>query len=105
MLDPLHFGGGKTTLDALSLGVPIVTLPGAFMRGRATYACYRQMDMDECVARDQAEYVNKAVALACAPEYREKVSRELRARGALLAERHDMVRELDQLLKGAVEAT
>ena len=43
MLDPLHFGGGKTSLDALSLGVPIVTLPGKFMRGRATFGCYRKM--------------------------------------------------------------
>jgi len=104
MLDPLHFGGGKTTLDALSLGVPIVTLPGPFMRGRATFACYRQMGIDECVAGDAADYAHKAVRLATEPDYRAAVSRELGTRSVLLAERRDMVRQLEEFLQRAVES-
>jgi protein O-GlcNAc transferase len=103
MLDPLHFGGGKTTLDALGLGVPIVTLPGQYMRGRATYACYRQMGIEDCIADDAEDYVRKAVRLAVEPAYRHDVRKELRARAELLAERHDMVRELEQFLRAAVE--
>lgn len=38
MLDSLHWSGGNTTLDALASGLPIVTLPGEFMRGRQTAA-------------------------------------------------------------------
>ncbi len=36
MLDTLHWSGGNTSLDALACGLPIVTLPGALMRGRQT---------------------------------------------------------------------
>lgn len=104
MLDPLHFGGGKTTLDALSLGVPIVTLPGQFMRGRATYACYRQMGFDGCAAADAADYVRKAVRLANDPDFQDAAVRELRQRSHFLAERSDLVRELEAFLKSAVES-
>ncbi|MGE5104602.1 MAG: tetratricopeptide repeat protein, partial [Betaproteobacteria bacterium] len=34
MLDTLYWSGGNTSIDALACGLPVVTLPGAFMRGR-----------------------------------------------------------------------
>ena len=37
-LDTFGFSGGNTSLDALSVGLPVVTLPGEFMRGRQTFA-------------------------------------------------------------------
>src|SRR5262249_36843907 len=70
MLDPVHFGGGNTTYEALALGVPIVTLPSAFMRGRVTAACYRKMGLDDCIAKSPAEYVDLAVRLASDPAQR-----------------------------------
>src|SRR5262249_32461009 len=42
-LDPLHFGGGNTSFEAFALGIPIVTLPSEFLRGRITYAQYLMM--------------------------------------------------------------
>ena len=39
LLDPLYFGGGNTTYEAIAIGVPIVTWPGPFMQGRVTQAC------------------------------------------------------------------
>ena len=38
MLDSLHFTGGNASIDALSVGLPILTCPGRFMRGRQTTA-------------------------------------------------------------------
>ena len=38
LLDSFHFGGGNTTAEAIATGIPIVTLPGKFIRGRFTYA-------------------------------------------------------------------
>src|SRR5438477_1764335 len=36
ILDPFHFGGCNSSCDALSLGVPVVTLPGSQLPGRFT---------------------------------------------------------------------
>lgn len=103
MLDPLHFGGGKTSLDALSLGVPIVTLPGKFMRGRATYACYRKMDVMDCVASSKEDYVEKAVAIATDDGLRRALSGKIMDRSRLLQEDMSMVRELEQFFLEAMQ--
>jgi protein O-GlcNAc transferase len=104
MLDPLHFGGGKTTLDALSLGVPIVTLPGEFMRGRAALACYQQMDVLDCVAADVSGYVARAIELANDGARRAQLSRALQDRARLLSERLDVVRDLEGFFTSALDA-
>ena len=62
-LDPLHFGGGNTSYEALALGVPIVTLPSEFLRGRITYAQYRMMGVDDCIVQYPGEYIQKAIKL------------------------------------------
>src|SRR5262249_45536305 len=36
MLDPIHFGGGNTSYEAFAMGLPVVTWPSAFLRGRLT---------------------------------------------------------------------
>lgn len=37
-LDSLGFSGGNTSLDCLSMGLPLLTSPGQFMRGRQSHA-------------------------------------------------------------------
>lgn len=99
MLDPLHFGGGKTTLDALSLGVPIVTLPGEFMRGRAAFACYQAMELDAWIASSAADYVQRAVSLAADPALRERAEADLVERAAAIAGRPACVHDLEHFLQ------
>ena len=57
MVDTLHWSGGNTSLDALACALPIVTLPGRFMRGRQSAGMLRLMGMEELVARDIDDYV------------------------------------------------
>jgi predicted O-linked N-acetylglucosamine transferase (SPINDLY family) len=104
ILDPIHFGGGNTTYEALALGTPIVTLPGQFMRGRVTYACYRQMGVLDCVARDREDYVRLAVRLAAEPDWRAAVQERIAATRGVLYENSDAVREIEQFLVEAVDA-
>src|SRR4051794_35667185 len=47
MLDTIHFGGGNTSYEAFALGVPIITLPSPFLRGRITYAQYKMMGIED----------------------------------------------------------
>lgn len=62
-LDTPEWSGCNSTLEALSCGVPVVTLPGRWMRGRHTHAMYRKMGFEELCAADESEYVDLAVRL------------------------------------------
>jgi predicted O-linked N-acetylglucosamine transferase (SPINDLY family) len=67
LLDTLEWSGGKTTLEALACGLPVVTCPGRFMRGRHAFAMLRMMGISRTVAADKDEYVRVAVQLARDP--------------------------------------
>ena len=47
MLDPLHWSGGNTALDALRMDLPIVAAPGAFMRSRQSAAMLERLGLSE----------------------------------------------------------
>ena len=62
-LDSFGFSGGNTSLDALSVGLPVLTLPGEFMRGRQTMAmlrCLPERVSSALLATDAADYVLRA---------------------------------------------
>jgi CRISPR-associated protein Csy1 len=79
MLDTLRWSGGNTSLDALACALPIVTLPGTFMRGRQSAAMLEQAGVPELVARDQDDYVAIATRLAVDPAWRASHSARLRS--------------------------
>lgn len=65
-LDTFGFSGGNTSLDALSVGLPVVTLPGELMRGRQTFAMLKTLQSDACaalIARDEVHYVELVTRL------------------------------------------
>ena len=64
MLDTLHWSGGNTSLDALAVGLPIVTLPGRFMRGRQSMAMLKILGLDELIARNHESYLQTTMAVA-----------------------------------------
>ena len=63
-LDTWHFGAATTTFLMLAAGIPVVSLPGEFVRGRMTLGIYRRMGMEECIAGSEQEYVDLAVRIA-----------------------------------------
>ena len=84
MLDTLRWSGGNTSLDALAAGLPVVTLPGRFMRGRQSAAMLGLLGVDELVARDADDYVRIAVRLAGDAPWRASLrARIVAARGRL----------------------
>jgi predicted O-linked N-acetylglucosamine transferase (SPINDLY family) len=103
LLDSLPVGGGITTFEALHLGIPIVTLPGEFSRGRVTSACYRQMGVLDCVANSPQEYVALAVRLAQDRPYRAAVQGKILAAAGVLYENIEAVRELEQFFREAMQ--
>jgi len=95
ILDTPHFNGGKTSIDALCLGKPIITFPGQFMRQRITSACYHQMNLSDCIAKDSESYVNQAVSLACDQNKQKMMSQRICDHLNLLIDNHSIIRELE----------
>lgn len=63
-LDPFPYGGGVTTLEAIWMGVPVVTLPGETFASRHALTHLSTIGLTETIARDLDEYVEIAVRLA-----------------------------------------
>jgi predicted O-linked N-acetylglucosamine transferase (SPINDLY family) len=63
-LDPTPYNGGTTTLQALWMGVPVVSLTGANFVSRMGTSFMQSLGRPEWVAGDEAAYVAAAVALA-----------------------------------------
>lgn len=83
-LDTLHYGGVNTTYDAIAAGTPLVTLPGAFQRGRYALGVYDCLAIDDCIAGSIDDYVSRAVSLAGDPQRRRDVSQRLLAASPVL---------------------
>ncbi len=63
ILDSIGWSGCNSTLESLPHGLPIVTMPGSFMRGRHTSAILGVMGVTETIAATVDEYVTTAVRL------------------------------------------
>lgn len=63
-LDPIPYNGGTTTLQALWMGVPVVTLLGQNFVSRMGASFMRTLGQPGWVAADDAGYVAAAVSLA-----------------------------------------
>jgi predicted O-linked N-acetylglucosamine transferase (SPINDLY family) len=78
VLDSIGWSGGNTTLETLVHALPIVTLPGALMRGRTTLAILQMMGVTETTAATVDDYVAIAVRLGRTPAWREAVAARMR---------------------------
>jgi predicted O-linked N-acetylglucosamine transferase (SPINDLY family) len=99
MLDPPHFGGGSTSLQALSFGTPIVTTPSQFARGRITAACYKAIGNEQLVAKDAFHYVDLACALGSDHGMRTRLRAELAEQSGVLYQKEAAVNELADFLR------
>ena len=64
VLDPLPFGGVNGTLEALDMGVPVVTLVGARHGERTSFSILTNLGVTATIAHSGPEYVEIAARLA-----------------------------------------
>lgn len=78
-LDPFPYCGGTTSVDALWMGVPLVTLAGRRMVSRMGLAILHVLGHPEWVAQTPDDYVTIAAGLAADPERLVALRPQLRA--------------------------
>jgi predicted O-linked N-acetylglucosamine transferase (SPINDLY family) len=67
-LDTYPYNGTTTTCQALLMGVPVVSLTGQTHASRVGLDILSRLDLQFFAAHTEAEYMNKAIALASNPE-------------------------------------
>ncbi|HEY2969522.1 MAG TPA: tetratricopeptide repeat protein [Casimicrobiaceae bacterium] len=105
LLDTLRWSGGNTSLDALACGLPIVTLPGTFMRGRQSAGMLGLLGVSELVARDRADYLAIAARLIADAPWRRQLAATIRGAQDRLFDVSGAIESLQTLLQtGALRA-
>ncbi len=64
VLDTMPFGGVNGTIEALDMGVPVVTLVGKRHGERTTYSILRNLGVEQTIAHSGRDYVDIAARLA-----------------------------------------
>ncbi|MBI1757015.1 MAG: YkgJ family cysteine cluster protein [Fimbriimonas ginsengisoli] len=74
-IDSPGWSGGNTTIEALLMGTPVVTLPGEFMRGNHSVAFLQIAGAPGLIAKDPEDYVD----LVCDSERQREAMKNLNA--------------------------
>ncbi len=108
-LDPPSWSGGQTTLEAISLGVPPLTLPGPFLRQRHAWGILRTIDpegglAETLVAASEEDYRERAVRLVRDEARRGAISAEIRAAAGRAYDDLRPIRSLEAWLDASLDA-
>ena len=101
VLDVPFFSSGTTTIEALSMGVPVITLPGKFMRQRLAYGCLKRINVLDTVARDISHYISLSKQLACNKDFKKYVQDKILDRNHLLFENSEIIKAHEQFFQWA----
>ena len=107
VLDPFPYPGFTTSIEALWMGVPILTMKGKRFIQRNGEIILRQIDMDEWIAYSEADYVERAVNYAGNPATLCRLRGSLRERlaGSPLTDIRKFSKNLTELLNEVCSGT
>lgn len=104
LLDPFPYGGGNSSLEAFSFGVPVITFPTEFLRGRITQAFCWRLGVQQCVASSLDEYVAIAVRLGTDAAFRQHVRQKISVNHSQLFGDESAAGDWERFLRAAVSA-
>lgn len=102
MLDPLHFGGGNTSLEALALNIPVVTLPSPYLRARLTLGFYQHISLHDLIATNPESYISLAVKLGTDHEWRKDIKEKIATAAPALFEHRASVTAFEEYFQSVV---
>lgn len=102
MLDPIHFGGGNTSLEAFAMGTPVVTYPGEYTKSRLTLGFYHKMEITDCIANSPEEYIQIALKLGKDRQYNQQIREKINERSSCLFNNREVIREYEKFFVTAL---
>lgn len=101
-LDTIGFTGGNTTFDAIACGLPVITYPQNFMRGRMSYGILQALGIPDTIAQSAADYVRLAVRLGTDANWRNALSQRYLEDGDRIFDDSACVPHLETFYRTAV---
>jgi len=101
-LDNPPWSGNNTSLTSVDCGVPIVTYPTTYMRGRHSYAILSLMGIHDTIADSLEEYIDIAVRLGGDSFFRDSAREQLLSNRNKIYEDTSVAIELDSFYKNIV---
>ena len=97
-LDPFPYNGTTTTLEALWMGTPVISLTGQTHASRVGYSILKQLGLENCIANTEEEYCEAAIALASNPMSLQDLASGIRSRmeHSSLLDRATFVADLEE---------
>lgn len=83
-IDTFPFSGCNTTLQAFSMGLPVVTMQTNTLSGSFTAGFYKAMKYEELVTSNTEEFIEKIVKLSTDDHYRYYCKHEIQTRSEVL---------------------
>lgn len=102
-LDSIGWSGCNTTFEATACNLPIVTIPGKFMRGRHSTAILSMMGLTETIADSLDNYIEIAVRLAKDFNWRNNLSKKIADNRHRIYRDTKCIKALEEFLEKVVE--
>jgi protein O-GlcNAc transferase len=103
-LDTCTWSGGNTSLEAIACGLPLVTYPGEFMRGRHADSFLKMIGVTETIAENVENYIEIAVRLGSDTAWRQEIKAKMQQRKSLLFDDRTCVTALEQFFDRVVQS-
>ena len=103
-LDPMPFNGLTITIEQAIMGVPTLTLPKDTIAARGAARVNKAIGLDEFIADNENDYINKAVGLSSDIEmlkYYRKNLREIVLKSSLCNDFRNYVKEIENSYRKA----
>jgi protein O-GlcNAc transferase len=102
VMDSMPYGGVNGTLEALYMGIPVVTLLGTHHSERTSASMLSHLGVLDTIAQSPSEYVSIATKLTKSASVRTDVSNRIRARWPKFADPIDYARRWEAVLRQVV---
>ncbi len=102
LLDTPSWSGGKTSIEAIGCGLPVVTVPGEFMRGRHAYAMLKMIGVYDTIAKNIDDYVDIAIRLGKDKDFYKNLKAKMKTRAERLFDDHSVPDALEVFFQKAV---